>query len=163
MVFVVPSVYDTNKYTRRTTSIFSTNYRWLGLFPKTYSLHNTKHWKISMIIEIAHQLLLPTTLWEDVSQHQESGIYLGKLSGCHFKDDHSEKPWEAFGVKHLEVESPLCFRIQLVVSMLRKWLPLKGRQQLSSTVTPLSIMLCGFSAQDVLPSSPKENVCGGTG
>lgn len=49
---------------------FSTNYRQLGLFfPMSYSLHKTKHWRVSMSANTAPQLLLPTALGEGVSEH----------------------------------------------------------------------------------------------
>lgn len=93
MVSVVPSVYDTNKYTRRTTSIplLTTG----GSASSPYALLPTPHRTLEAFYVGLAQL--PSSCFTQhfgkVSQHLGAEVYLGKLSGCSLTVELSENTW----------------------------------------------------------------------
>lgn len=92
MVFIVPSVYDTNKYKKNHIHSFP-SYRWLGPLLPTVLLPTPNAGRFLRWPSTAPQLLLPTVLCKGVSQPLGAEVYLGKLSGCSLMVVISENTW----------------------------------------------------------------------
>lgn len=124
----------------------------------SYSLHTTKHWKVSMFAQ--QSSLFPTALCKGVTCHLGGGawVYLGQFSGCFLKGELQE----SFGVSYQEGEingfaSGSCYFFPCY----RSTALLGRRQQLFNTLPTTSRSVAFQPQTSFLPAFPEENVCEG--
>lgn len=159
MVFVVPSVYDTNKYTRRTTSIplLTTG----GLASSPYALLPTPHQTLEgFCVGLAqfpsscftkHFGKVCPSPWGQSLSREALWVF---PYGWAFREHLGGK---ALGWVIPKGKSPLGLRIQLLVSTLWKCCHLwEGGSSYSAASSP--VMLSGLWALDVLPPFPIEHM-----